>query len=141
MALEEREPWRVFLRSLPRSALFFLVAVSFNAAAMVGYALVLLTTGLNASAFYLAAVMLMSATLLGYFALSAIRSENTVELLAAVCIGTCVSATIFYFRINDNAFALVRRRTEISYSSSLPPHLLCLVGVYRAPAFTVTYMT
>ena len=52
------ESFRVFLRSLPRSAVLFLAAVSFNVVAMVGYAVVLLTTGLNASAFYLAAVML-----------------------------------------------------------------------------------
>ena len=115
---------RTFLRSLPHSALLFLVAVACNVLAMLAYAFVLLTTGINESAFYLASAMLLSAAMLSYFALSAIRTENAVELLAAVCIGTCVSVTIFYFRLNDNAFALVERRTEISYSSTLPPAVL-----------------
>ena len=99
-----------FLRSLPRACLGFLFCVMADAVVMVGYAAVLLATGVNTSAFYFAAIILASAAMLVYFSVSAIRSENTIELLATVALGTCVSATIFYFRANDNAFSAVQRR-------------------------------
>lgn len=115
-----------FFRSLPRACIGLIVAVSLDALVMVGYAIVLLTTGVNNSAFYFAACLLVSVIVLVYFTVSAIRSENTVELLAIIGIGTCVNATVFYFRANDNAFESIQRREEISTGAAgnLPPGLM-----------------
>ena len=131
MPVDKRES---FVSSLPRSAVAFLVAVSANVVAMIGYAAVLISTGANASAYYLASVMLSSAFVLVYFSVSAIRSENTVELLAAICIGTCVTATIYYFRISDQAFSKVQRRGELTYGSSVDPFVID-IGVIMWQAF------
>ena len=93
---------------------------------MVSYGSVLIATGLGASAFYFAALIFAASVTLVYFSISSIRSENTVELLAAIAIATCVNATVFYFRANENAFAAVQRRSTNVFSSIgvLPPELL-----------------
>ena len=99
-----------FFRSLPRACIGFLFAVFCDVFVMVAYGCVLLVTGLGASSFYFASLILSASAMLMYFSISAIRSENTVELLAAVGISSCVNATVFYFRANENAFAAVQAR-------------------------------
>ena len=91
---------------------------------MVVYAAVLISTGANVSAFYFAAIILASAAMLVYYSVSMIRTENTIELLAAVALGTCVSASVFYFRANDNAFAAVKRRSTVEIGISLPSEVI-----------------
>lgn len=116
-----------FFRSLPRACIGFLFAVLCDVVVMVAYGSVLLATGLGASSFYFAALTIAAGLTLVYFSISAIRSENTVELLAAVGIATCVNATVIYFRSNENAFSAIQRRSTNLFSSTssvLPPEIL-----------------
>ena len=71
-----------FFRSLPRACFGFLLAVLFDQCLMLGYAGILLTSGSNTSAYYFAACILLFAFALGYFSLSAVRSENLTLALA-----------------------------------------------------------
>ena len=71
-----------FFRSLPRACFGFLLAVLFDQCLMLGYAGILLTSGSNTSAYYFAACILLFAFALGYFSLSAVRSENLALALA-----------------------------------------------------------
>lgn len=131
-----------FFRSLPHACLGFLFAVFCDVFVMVAYGSVLLVTGLGASSFYFASLILSASLTLVYFSISAIRSENTVELLAAVGIASCVNATVFYFRANENAFAAVQARAascvhatttgrDIATAPLLPHN-----SVYRSPHTT-----
>jgi hypothetical protein len=114
-----------FFRSLPRACIGFLFAVFCDVFVMVAYGSVLLVTGLGSSSSYFASLILSASATLVYFSISAIRSENTVELLAAIGISSCVNATVFYFRANENAFAAVQRRGSNVFSSIdiLPPEV------------------
>ena len=115
-----------FFRSLPRTCIGFLFAVLCDVFVMVAYGSVLIATGLGSSSFYFASLILAATATLVYFSISAIRSENTVELLAAVAISSCVNATVVYFRVNENAFTPVQRRGSNVFSSIdiLPPEVL-----------------
>ena len=108
-----------FCCSLPRACVCMLIAVLIDIFVMLGYTSVLLSTGTNTAAFYFAALIFSSACILMYFSISGIRSENTVELLATIGIGTCVNATVFYVRANDNAFSAVERTSLLTSGSSL----------------------
>ena len=116
-----------FFRSLPRACIGFLIAVLADVIVMVGYGGVLLSTGIGVPSLYFACLVLAGSAVLVYFSISAIRSENTVELLAAIAIASCVNATVFYFRLNENAFAPVQREGSNIFSTNggfLPPATL-----------------
>ena len=112
--------------ALPLACRGFLTAVFIDVFLMASYSTILLATGISSSAFYFAALILSTCVTLVYFSISAIRSENTVELLAAIGISSCVNATVIYFRANENAFSAVKRRDvgTTSMSTMLPPELL-----------------
>ena len=65
-----------FFRSLPRACFGFLLAVLFDQFLMLGYAVILLSSGSNTSAYYFAACILLFAFALGYFSLSAARTAS-----------------------------------------------------------------
>ena len=109
----------LFCRSLPTPTICMLLAVWLDILVMVGYGSVLLSTGTNKAAFYFASLIFSAAVVLMYFSISAIRSENTVELLATIAIGTCVNAMVFYVRANDNALSAVQRTTVLTPGSSV----------------------
>jgi hypothetical protein len=66
-----------FFKSLPKSTFGFLSAVAFDQFLMLGYALVLITSGSNTSAYYFAACIVLFAFALVYFSLSAVRPHRT----------------------------------------------------------------
>ena len=116
-----------FFRSLPRACIGFLFAVFCDVFVMGAYGAVLLMTGIGVASLYFASLILAGCLTLVSFSISALRSENTVELLAAIAIASCVNATVFYFRVNENAFAAVQRRgTTLAGTTSaiLPPAML-----------------
>ena len=111
-----------FFKSLPRACFAFLAAVVFDQLMMFGYAALLLTTGINKSAYYFAACILLFAFALIYFSLSAVRSENTVELLTAIAVGTSVTATIYYVRLGGDISNVQRADSNLSGKAELVPN-------------------
>ena len=104
---------RSFLKTLPRAMIGFLVAVMLDCFVMLSYAILLLATGSNISANYFAGVIITAAISLVYFAFSAIRTENTIELVTAIAVGTCVTLTIFYVRLGFGSIQNVQRSYEM----------------------------
>ena len=99
-------------RTLPRACFGLIAAVVLDVVAMLGYATLLLMDGASPSAFYFAAVVLTGAFILVFFTMSAVLSENTIELLATVCVGTCVTIMVFWLRLGGGNLDQVQRTTE-----------------------------
>ncbi len=102
-------PSQSFLRSLPRAMIGFLFAVMADCLVMIAYAILLLATGTNISSQYFAGVVITAAISLVYFAISAIRTENTIELVTAIAVGTSVTVTIYYVRLGFGSIQNVQR--------------------------------
>lgn len=96
-------------RTLPRACIGFLVAVALDAIVMLGYATLLFATGANTSSYYFGVLILTAAAALVYFSISAIVTENTVELASAIAVGTTVTATVFYVRLGIGSIQSVER--------------------------------
>jgi hypothetical protein len=69
-------------------------------------------TGSNTSAQYFASLILTAAAALAYFSISAILSENTIELVTAFAVGSTVTLTIFYVRLGVGSIQNVQRTYE-----------------------------
>ena len=99
-------------RTLPRACFGLIAAVVLDVVAMLGYATLLLMDGASPSAFYFAAVVLTGAFILVFFTMSAVLRRTTIELLATVCVGTCVTIMVFWLRLGGGNLDQVQRTTE-----------------------------
>ena len=118
-------------RTLPRACFGLIAAVVLDVVAMLGYATLLLMDGASPSAFYFAAVVLTGAFILVFFTMSAVLSENTIELLATVCVGTCVTIMVFWLRLGGGNLDQVQRigQRVITVRASAPGEVVPWYGI------------
>ena len=89
-------------RTLPIFCRGLLACVALDLCLMLWYSALLLATGSNASASYLGIAILVAAVAMGYFSISSLLRENTVEMLAALAVGTSVTLFVYYVNLGGD---------------------------------------